>query len=86
MYSETSSSSLIYVQFSDEQIVIRLMFTTSFSTFAIDNTHNRAFHDVTPRPRTCGCYCGSDVLQCLTNDNSKTTYNWITKIVAIHFA
>ena len=35
---------------------------------------------------TCGYFFGSDVSSCLTDNNSKTTYNWIIKIVVMHSA
>ena len=35
-------------------------------------------------PKACGCFCGSDILQCLTLNNSVKTHNLIIKFVVVH--
>ena len=57
-----------------------------FPLSTIDNTHTGPSVTSRKGSKTCGYFFGSDVLSCLTTNNSKTTHNWIIKIVVMHSA
>ena len=52
---------------------------------AIDNTRIGPLVTSRSASKACGCFCGNDVLQCLTLNNSVKTHNkLITKFVVVH--